>query len=143
MTEILSDYELRRAIAAVVRTNDAGAQAMQWAPTGNHLDGQPGLMTRFLATDGVTRGYAGGPGQTLTFGSPAGPLDLHTRQWAVLHADGRITVEDDFAGVVTPMPDGPECRHHFMPGGLDHYYDCTCGGQSAEALAPSYDDELV
>lgn len=139
----MTDYELRRAIAAVVRENPAGDRAMQWAPTGSHLDGQPGLMVRFLATDGTTRGHAGGPGQTITFGSPRGPLDLRARQWAVIHADGRITVEDAFEGTVTPMPDGPECRYHFMPGGYDNYYDCTCGGQSAEALAPTYDDELV
>lgn len=137
-----SSYEALRAIAAVARENEAGDRAMQWAPTGVYLEGQPGLMARFLATDGTVRGYAG-HGDVLEFGTPSVPLRLRTSQWAVIHTDGRITAEDVFEGAVTPFPDGPECRHHFMPGGLDHHHDCTCSGRSAEAQAPTYDDEPV
>lgn len=67
---------------------------IQWAPTGNTLDGAPGPILQLLATNNTTHGYAPGPDQSMTFGTEHGDIDLRPTQWVTRHPDGTITVTD-------------------------------------------------
>lgn len=67
--------------------------SVQWAPSGNALDGVPGTVMRLLASeDGRTFGYGYGPGWSVIFGSEQGDIKLEPGQWVARLADGSITV---------------------------------------------------
>lgn len=71
------------------------ATTVQWAPSGNPLDGVPGEMLRHLATNGMTHGYGYGDGWSIVFYSDQGGITINTRQWVTRYPDGRITVTDE------------------------------------------------
>lgn len=59
-------------------------EALQWAPSGNGLDGRPGEVLTFLASnDGTTHGYGYGPGNSIDFGSEQGDVRVRPTQWIV------------------------------------------------------------
>lgn len=77
------------------RADSPVTAAVQWAPSGNTLDGRPGEILRLLASpDGTTHGYGGGPGASMAFGTRAGG-DIHVLpgQWVTVREDGSVTVD--------------------------------------------------
>jgi len=71
-------------------------EAIQWAPSGNGLDGRPGEVMAFLATDeGRTHGYGYGPGWAMDFGSQQGQIRVLPTQWIVRLSNGVLVVEDE------------------------------------------------
>lgn len=71
-------------------------EALQWAPSGNGLDGVPGEAMAFLATaEGKTHGYGYGPGWAMDFGSQQGQIRVLPTQWLVRLSDGTVVVEDE------------------------------------------------
>lgn len=69
--------------------------AVQWAPSGNALEGIPGQVMRLLATpEGKTFGYGYGSGVTIIFGSENGDVEVNPKDWVVKHRDRSITVQD-------------------------------------------------
>lgn len=72
-----------------------GFEAVQWAPSGNPLDGVPGAVVALLADDvGHTFGYGYGKGSTMVFGSAHGDVEVQPGQWVVRGSDGSIYVSD-------------------------------------------------
>lgn len=68
--------------------------AIQWAPSGNFLEGNPVEVLRFVSTGGVHRGFGGGPGFSMIFGTADGDISVNPKQWIVKYNDGSIKVED-------------------------------------------------
>lgn len=87
---IQRDEKLRAELA-----KSPAVRALQWAPSGNMLDGIPSEVLRLLAVDGKAFGYGGGPGATMSFGTAHGDIDVAPGQWIVVREDGTVTVEDD------------------------------------------------
>lgn len=70
--------------------------SLQWAPSGNMLDGKPENMVRFLASaEGKTFGYGWGPGWSIMFGTEHGDITLLPGQWVIKNDDGTFTVSDN------------------------------------------------
>lgn len=70
--------------------------AVQWAPSGNPLDGIPAEVVRLLAADdGRTFGYGYGPGRAMIFRHEHGEVPLLPGQWIARDQDGTFTVTDD------------------------------------------------
>ena len=92
------DEQLRRELA-----KSPAVRAVQWAPSGNMLDGIPSEVLRLLATaDGKTFGYGGGPGTTMSFGTAHGDINVAPGQWVVVREDGTITIEDEEPYIARP-----------------------------------------
>jgi hypothetical protein len=69
--------------------------AVQWAPSGNPLDGTPAEVVRLLAADdGRTFGYGYGPGRSMIFRHEHGEVSLLPRQWIARNQDSAFTVTD-------------------------------------------------
>lgn len=68
-------------------------RAIQWAPSGNPLEGVPSEICRFLATaDGRTFGYGYGDGWSMIFGSQRGDISLNAGEWLIANDDGSYEV---------------------------------------------------
>jgi len=68
--------------------------SIQWAPSGNLLDGIPGQISRFLADEnGKTPGYAPDEGWAFTWHHGAG-IALLPAQFLVKYSDGSFEVVD-------------------------------------------------
>lgn len=69
-------------------------EALQWAPSGNGLDGKPGEVLIFLASnDGTTHGYGYGQGNSIDFGSEQGPINVKPAQWIVRLVNENLSME--------------------------------------------------
>jgi len=75
-------------------------EQIQWAPSGNALDGQPDVVTQFLApkAGGFSWGYGYGPGQSMIFGSAEGEVEVLPKQWIRRYKSGRVEVLDSIDG---------------------------------------------
>lgn len=72
-------------------TETTGARAIQWAPSGNALDGIPGQIMQFLSgPGGKTYGYGYGPGTSLVFAHAKGHVQVQPGQWLVRYPDDRV-----------------------------------------------------
>lgn len=71
-------------------------ETLQWAPSGNGLEGKPGEVMYFLASeDGTTRGYGYGPRWSIVFYSEQGEIKLEAGQWLIRLSSGLVVVEDE------------------------------------------------
>lgn len=79
--------------------------AVQWAPSGNPLDGIPAEVVRLLAADdGRTFGYGYGPGRSMIFRHEHGEVSLLPGQWIARNQDSTFTVTDTDPNTSTETP---------------------------------------
>jgi len=71
-------------------------EALQWAPSGNGLEGVIAEPIYFLAgLDGKTKGYGWGPGWSIDFYSDHGDISVRPRDWLVRLSNGSVVVEKE------------------------------------------------
>jgi len=72
-------------------------EALQWAPSGNGLEGVIAEPIYFLAgLDGKTKGYGWGPGWSVIFYQDQGDISVEPRDWLVRLSNGLVVVEKEY-----------------------------------------------
>ena len=82
----MSDYEPTPGAVEV--------RAVQWAPSGNALEGKVSQILRLLADGDRSFGYGYGTGWSVVFGHLGGDITVLPTQWVLRYPDGRIEVRN-------------------------------------------------
>lgn len=93
--EYSADGQLGSVLGYLHFSPEPRGSSVQWAPTGNLIDGVPSTILRLLATGATTYGYGGGPGSTMMFGTSSGAdITVEPTQWVTRYPDGTVSVTD-------------------------------------------------